>query len=950
MPEPAGGSQPDAVGRVVAALHGLERDLDGIGIAELLWLAAGWRDRPPDRGGVSPVGSGERETRAEFSRPPPVAHRRELPVHGHTGAAETEDRAREIVVPRASALPGARRIATALRPLGRPWPAGRGLRLDIGATVADYARSGELVPAFVSAPERWFDLAVVVDRTPTMRVWDDTVSELLKLLTRSGVFRTVRVSGTDLGGTGENTRPGPGARLPGPSGDVRRLVLVVSDCVPGRTGGQLLWERLHQWAGAGPTLLVNPLPQEKWRLSGLDLPAVRVTRPSPPGLHGSRLRFTRPPVLDALPPIGGPPAPDDWLPVPVVGLSARAVHRWARTVMRGDPAGCPAVLVPAPGVFRRLPPQPPADGAHAVESFVQRASDPALSLAVLCSSFSRLNPALLHLVRQELVPDATTADVAEIVTGGLVDVAAGAMDRSGPVLVFRPGAREALARRLGVRDRLRTRETVSRWIAARPAALSTFHALVPDPAGDRGIAGDSTPFAAVPAHRPAPLDRPGPGPEAAAAREPRRPMPRLPLFRRRMAATEHQPYFFLSYARTPRMLPGGPDPDMWVERLFRDLWDHVAAMTDLPGRSPAGFMDREVRSGEGWSAGVAEALATCRVFVPLYSPRYFASELCGKEWSAFARRAAYGRAGSDRPAEAIVPALWVPMQPAELPVPAERIQYNHRAFGDRYVTDGLYGLIKLRIFAEEYEAAVYELAKRIVTVADTTRVAPAFPADCWSAPSAFGTPTGGPRPLKLTVAAPTRHDLPAGRVPDYYGKRPQDWNPYHPRSVRPIASVAQDLLRSLNYRATVSSLEEETLPRSGQPPTQPEILLVDRWTLADDNRCARLAAFAAEPRPWVTVVTPWNRDDPQSRTSEAELDERLERIIPGQRQTGRVTGRDVLSMEAFGRILPQVVEWTVNEYLRHAVARPPAPGEALARPPRALHHTGEAPGGGESEE
>ncbi|MER5769443.1 TIR-like protein FxsC [Streptomyces sp. NPDC001985] len=394
-------------------------------------------------------------------------------------------------------------------------------------------------------------------------------------------------------------------------------------------------------------------------------------------------------------------------------------------------------------------------------------------------------------------------------------------------------------------------------------------------------------------------------------------------------APDHRPYFFLSYAHTPRFGVGGPDPDMWVERLFRDLCGHVLALTDLPAGSPAGFMDREIRTGEGWSERLGETLSTCRVFVPLFSPRYFASEMCGKEWYAFAQRAIYHHAKSNRSVEAIVPALWVPVPPKQLPGPAERLQFNHRAFGDLYVTEGLYGLIKLRRFAEEYEAAVYELAKRIVSVADTTRVASGSPVDYRHAPSAFGKPSGGPRPMHLTVAAPTRHDLPDGRAPEYYGKDPQDWNPYHPDSARPLALVAQDLVRSLNYQATISSFDHESPPDPRQPPTRPEILLMDRWALEDDERCARLAAFDAEPRPWVSLVVAWNRDDPQSRASESDLVRKLERIMPRQMSQGRpacrLAARGVFSMEAFGHILPEVVESAAQEFLRHAEVFPPAP-------------------------
>ncbi|MGW6742047.1 FxsC protein [Streptomyces sp. NPDC055025] len=401
-------------------------------------------------------------------------------------------------------------------------------------------------------------------------------------------------------------------------------------------------------------------------------------------------------------------------------------------------------------------------------------------------------------------------------------------------------------------------------------------------------------------------------------------------------AADHRPYFFLSYAHTPRDGAGGPDPDMWVERLFRDLSAHVMAMTDLPAGAQAGFIDREMRSGEGWSERLAEVLATCRVFVPLFSPRYFASEMCGKEWFAFAQRVIYEQAKSNRVAEAIVPALWVPVPPRQLPGPAERLQFNHRDFGDRYVTDGLYGLIKLRIFAEEYERAVYELAKRIVSVADTAAVGPGRPVDYRNAPSAFGT-SGGPRPMQVTVAAPTRHDLPAGRASHYYGGMAQDWNPYHPDSVRPLAYVTRDLVRSLNYQADILSFDEVSVPQEGkQSPTRPEILLVDRWALRDEEQRERLAAFDAEHRPWVSVVVPWNRDDRQSRAEEAELAERLEQTMPRKMGQGRAACRaaakGVPSMEAFGQILPQVVESAAQQYLRHAAVYPPAGGSHTERP------------------
>ena len=101
---------------------------------------------------------------------------------------------------------------------------------------------------------------------------------------------------------------------------------------------------------------------------------------------------------------------------------------------------------------------------------------------------------------------------------------------------------------------------------------------------------------------------------------------------------DDRPYFFLSYARTPKRDPSDrDDPDRWVFKLYRDLCGAILQMTDARPEE-AGFMDRENKLGTEWSPELTTALARCRVFVPLYSRRYFESDNCGREWFAFARR------------------------------------------------------------------------------------------------------------------------------------------------------------------------------------------------------------------------------------------------------------------------------------------------------------------------
>ncbi|WP_329127372.1 TIR-like protein FxsC [Streptomyces sp. NBC_01465] len=399
---------------------------------------------------------------------------------------------------------------------------------------------------------------------------------------------------------------------------------------------------------------------------------------------------------------------------------------------------------------------------------------------------------------------------------------------------------------------------------------------------------------------------------------------------------DHRPYFYLSYAHTPRGGAGAMDPDMWVERLYGDLCAHVLAMTNLPAGAPAGFMDRQLRAGEDWSEQLGEVLATCRVFVPLFSPRYFDSELCGKEWHAFEQRAIRHRATTAGPAEAIVPALWVPVPSHLLPTPAERLQFNHRDFGDRYVSDGLYGLIKLRAFAEEYERAVYELAKRIVSVAEDTEIAPGRALDYRKAPSAFGRGMS-PRAMHVTVAAPTVDDLPEGRDSSYYGHSSLDWNPYYPSTARPLAFVAQDIGHSLNYQVTVSSLDEEAPYEGGkqQGPTRPGVLLVDRWALQDPARRARVADFGVH-RPWVSVVVPRNPHDLQSAAVEESLSRQLAVALPSTLQVRpgaeQAAVEGVSSLEDFAQVLPQIAEAAAQQYLRTAPVYPPLSARIAERP------------------
>jgi FxsC-like protein len=361
-------------------------------------------------------------------------------------------------------------------------------------------------------------------------------------------------------------------------------------------------------------------------------------------------------------------------------------------------------------------------------------------------------------------------------------------------------------------------------------------------------------------------------------------------------------------------------------------------LTNLPLGAMPGFMDREVRTGSDWPTRLAQALATCRVFVPLYSERYFESEHCGKEWFAFSRRA-LNHAARAGPAEAIVPALWVPVAPALLPGAAKSIQFDHSQLGDRYSTHGFYGIIKLSRYRSEYEEAVYELARRIVQVAQNSRIQPESPAEYSSLESAFGSADQsrfGERRMRITVVAPDIQDLPAGRSDYYYGRTARNWNPYSPESVRSLADHAGDLVRNLGYLPDVGDLEDHLHALLGSEETcGPGVLLVDAWATMQEDCQEKLRQIDALGTPWIQLVVPWNRRDAEVLESEPKLKQSLELTLREKLAAGRVDCRIAVSgvptLEEFSMILPTVVRVAARHYLGHAQAYPPA-GPVIERP------------------
>jgi len=408
-----------------------------------------------------------------------------------------------------------------------------------------------------------------------------------------------------------------------------------------------------------------------------------------------------------------------------------------------------------------------------------------------------------------------------------------------------------------------------------------------------------------------------------------------------------RPYFFLSYARTPkRDQADKEDPDRWINKLYKDLCDAILQMTDaLPDE--AGFMDRENRLGAEWSPELTAALATCRVFVPLYSRRYFESDNCGKEWFAFARREVNYRARGRKLASAIVPALWTRVERDRIPEVAQSLQYDHSDLGERYCTEGFYGIMKLQNYRADYHRAVHRLAERIVAVGDASVAHPddqftqeMQQKDFESLQSAFG-PASVRRTtnsqLHIAVLAHDVTTLPPGRARDYYGATPHTWSPYRPDYPQPVADYAQELAKKcLDCKPLIGAVEDDPMAWvSDRQPIPPSLCVVDAWVGLSEAHHERLERLNDVRESWVSVLVPCNARDPEMRAAEHDLREqlhhRLGRKLAGVPRRCQMAANGIPTLQDFGQILPEMTMIMLKRFRRDAPAHPPA-GPVLERP------------------
>ncbi|WP_344318846.1 tetratricopeptide repeat protein, partial [Streptomyces yatensis] len=416
--------------------------------------------------------------------------------------------ARAVGVRGVRALPAARGLSRALRPLRRSVPSRTSFCVDETATAEWIAETGLPDVVLRPRPERWLSVALIVDDGPSMVLWQQLAAEVRGLLERQGAFRSVRTYGLDsaqgLDGAQDaapvlRARPyAPGAprRTPRQLTDTsgRTVMLVLSDGVgPGWRGGAIP-RLLRRWARHSPVAVLQPLPARMWPERGMPTQRLLVDAGGREGTPGRALSV-RHPVLPR-----GLVSYDGKTPVPVLELAEGELGTWAAlTGTGGSGAPLPVMLLDGaekPVAARATAHVPEPTAEERLRRFRGAASPEAQRLAGALATVHPLTLPVMRLIHQAGAGRGERfhpAQLAEVFLGGLLRRREGGAEE----YEFHHGVADLLLDAVRTSDALETAAQVTEFLLHRQGSGPDFRARLSGDHGDSRVAEEARPFAAA---------------------------------------------------------------------------------------------------------------------------------------------------------------------------------------------------------------------------------------------------------------------------------------------------------------------------------------------------------------------------------------------------------------------------------------------------------------------
>ncbi|HYJ87054.1 MAG TPA: TIR-like protein FxsC [Pyrinomonadaceae bacterium] len=354
-------------------------------------------------------------------------------------------------------------------------------------------------------------------------------------------------------------------------------------------------------------------------------------------------------------------------------------------------------------------------------------------------------------------------------------------------------------------------------------------------------------------------------------------------------------WYFLSHAR----LDSTNDAFNCIEKFYEDLDKEVRRLQVIPD-GVAGFFDgRSLQQGSYWPMRLVDALSTCRSLICMYSPAFFDSEYCGREWQIFNSRLPVEE---PRPPLILPVLLSPPEELATIPQALKDIQYADDEYPSVYRENGLLYLMRRDSQREAYRDFIDALVRRLRSVAEQYRVPDLTPRpDIASIKSAFhqteAPPTDagttrhampvadnfGPRYAEFVYVAARKEEVPSIQpIPpktDCYGDEGElDWKPYWPHVETEVGLFAQRIATREGFRYSKISLDEDLVKqiKAAQANKRIVVVVVDTWTLCIDRYCQIMKQYDNASFWNSVVLIVWNDKDEEVTRNRLVLQQALQ--------------------------------------------------------------------------
>lgn len=377
-------------------------------------------------------------------------------------------------------------LARAARPLHMRVPSRTTWVFDEEATVNQIAESNLWGPVLRPARQRWLDLALLIDMSPTMLMWQPTVRALRLLFERLGAFRDVRVWQFDSSNrervelrNAQNFAVRNGKELL--SADQRRTMVIVTDCLGDAWASGAAAAQIAKWEKVMPVALLQMFPQVLWRQTALaNAPQVHV---SAPRAAAPNAQLQRRGISSARGPV-----PSGGIAVPVFTMDSRYFAAWAKLIAgKPQPRAMAVILQPGkPTTAAQLTkPDRPLTAEQRIANF-NRASPLARQLADLFCSVAPLRLPLLRLIQDVMLPESGQVHLAEVLLGGLLhrkptSAPASVANDESIEFAWHKDVRDLLLARVPLSQSIRVLRATSEYVERYLNIRSDFEALLANP-------------------------------------------------------------------------------------------------------------------------------------------------------------------------------------------------------------------------------------------------------------------------------------------------------------------------------------------------------------------------------------------------------------------------------------------------------------------------------------